>query len=164
MFFDSTRYSANTVKPSIDAAAKVNGFECNVYYKRTFENITQVTGRGDFGTNDKSYYYLPDFSKVLLLIENQTKAGFKGANKTDNPKAIETLDPMPDGVTNTSIVTYNNQYNIEWEPLMKIEVFYHKHQEFPDIVYQTTKVMEVPLANNGTIHSGLIRVYLAPMM
>lgn len=162
MFQDVVQLSANLIKPSIDASCAVNGIECNLYYKRNIEDFTQVTGRGSLGTNDSSYYLEPDFKKVTLLIAEQTKVGYKGANKNNNTKGIETVDTLAE--TQSYIISYDKQHNIDWKSLMKVEVFYIKGKKYPDAVYQTSKVLEMPLTNNSTIHSGLLHIYLVPMM
>ena len=162
MFQDVVQLSATVIKPAIDASCKVNGIQCNVYYKQHLEGITQITGRGNIGTNVASYLSLPDFYKKPLLIANQTKKGYKGANKSDNAKGVETVDTLTEETS--YIVTYEKQHGIEWEPLMKIELFYTKGKTYPDAVYQTTRVEEIPLTNKTTVHSGLIHVYLVPMM
>lgn len=165
MFLDSVQISANLIKPSIDASCMINGLECNIYYKRQIEGVTQITGRGDIGTNEGSFNHLPDFYKKPLLIAEQTKVGYKGSSKR-NPKGIESIDAESSTKESpqTHIVTYEKQYNINWAPMMKIEIFYNRNSEYPDVVYQTSEVKEIPLPNSTTIHSGLIHVYLVPFM
>lgn len=166
MFLDVVQISANMIKPSIDASCRMNGIQCNIYYKQFIEGVTQITGRGEIGTNENSFYNLPDFYKKPLLISEQTKVGYKGASKRNNPKGIESIDgeSTTKESPQTHIVTYEKQYGIEWKPMMKIEVFYNRHSTYPDVVYQTSEIKEVPLPNSKTIHSGLIHVYLIPFM
>lgn len=163
MFQDIVQRSAKLIKPSIDVACKVNGIECNIYYKKSISTVTPITGRGDVGTNNLSYMELPDFYKKPLLIAEQTKVGYKGAKKSDNSIGAESIDTLNTD-PQTYIISYDNQYGIDWKTLMKIELFYTKGKTYPDAVYQTTKVLEMPLTNKSTIHSGLLHIYLVPMM
>ena len=164
MFNDTVLISSQLIKPAIDASCKVNGLLCNIYYKRQIENVTQITGRGSYGTNEGSFYHLPDFCKKPLLLSDQTKVGYKGSKGKNNPKGIETLDSVSENPAQTHIITYDKQYGIEWKENMKIEVFYNRNSTYPSVTYQTTKVLEMALPNNSTIHSGLIHVYLVPFM
>lgn len=165
MFNETVFISSQTIKPAIDASCKVNGLLCNLYYKRNIENVTQITGRGNLGTNEGSFYGTPDYYKVPLLIAEQTKVGYKGAGRKNNPKGIESIDTLPSAESpQMHIVTYENQHKIDWQPLMKVEVFYTKNSSSPNAVYQTTEIKEMPLPHNSSMHSGIIHVYLVPFM
>lgn len=161
MFEDIVLLSANLIKPTIDTTCNVNGICCNIYYKRNIDSFTQITGRGDFNTNDSSYLTQPDFYKKPLLIDTPVKVGYKGSGK-NNSKGAESVDSITE--EKSYIITYDKQYGIDWKSMMKIEVFYNRAKTQPDVVYQTSEVKEMPLPNNKTIHSGLIHVYLVPMM
>lgn len=165
MFNETVFISSQTIKPAIDASCKVNGFLCNLYYKRNIEGLTQITGRGNLGTNDGSFYDNPDFIKVPLLIAEQTKVGYKGASKKSNPQGIQSIDTLPSAESpQMHIVTYEKQHCIDWQPMMKVEVFYTKNTDYPNAVYQTTEVKEMALPHNNFMHSGIIHVYLVPFM
>ena len=164
MLHDITYRMSLMVRPTIDASARMNGVRCRLYNKVTIPNVTQITGRGEVvGTNSLSFNKLPDFTDVYLLIYNPIKPGYKGA------PASATSQPKTESVAahtelKSYIETYEGQYGISWVRDMKVEVFYRDTATVPEVVYQVSEVQEVPLADNSSVHSGLIHVYLVPFM
>lgn len=162
MFQNISGRMANLVKPTIDAMCRVNGLICNVYEKQPKETVTPITGRGEtLGSNNLAFTNLPKYPQVRLLIANPVRKGYKGANINNSTSGTNTVDSITE--TMPYIETYQYQYGIDWKPMMKVEVFY-TDLNFPQVVYQTTEILEEPLAKKSIMHSGIIHVLLAPFM
>lgn len=154
-----TTAMAKMIPPTIDAMCKIQGVQVNLYKKRILENITPITGRGDkYGSNNLYYTNIPDWFKVNLLLDTPTKAGYAG--KSSSVKDVESIDQNTQ--LTSYFVTYKGQYEIEWEEAMKVEIFYSPASREPEITYQVVKIMEVPLNDNHTMHSGIYHIYLVP--
>lgn len=154
-----TTAMSKMIPPVIDHMCHIQGLQVNLYKKRVIENVTPITGRGDtYGSNNVSYLQIPDWFKVKLLMDTPTKAGYAG--KVSSTSEVESLDQNTQ--QSSYFITYLGQYGIEWEEAMKAEVFYSQDSKVPEITYQVVKIMEVPLNDNKTMHSGIYHVYLVP--
>lgn len=148
------------IAPVIDSMCAIQGVQVNIYKKRVIENVTPITGRGfKYSTNNVSYDKIPDWFKVNLLMDTPTKAGYAGADKSKNASA-DSLDQNTQ--TSSYFITYRGQYGIDWEEAMKVEIFYSPNSLIPELTYQVVRIMEVPLNDNETMHSGVYHIYLVP--